>query len=440
MSKHKLLRSTVVALVAFSVLMSYAVHTNAQVVAGSGTVTFKQADGTATPVKDAVVMFYRTDIAGKYPTKTDKEGRYVYAGLPLSGVFTITVSAPGARPDFMSNVRISQQPENNFTLEAGDGSSLTLDQIKTAQASVPASSGTTPAPNTPEGRAKRDADAMEKRRIANEESRKKAEADLGKLNDALKAGNQAYTNKNYDEAIKYYDQGIEMDPTQAVFYRNKGLSLRARAVDKYNAASKTGDAAGRDAARADLKAAIEASEKSVSLTRQEQTRAVGDSTGEMKPLDPVKYKELELGLQADRAETYRLALLTSTPDVADSAIKAVQEYITAETDSTKKAKAQVGLGDAQFQAGKIDEAVATYQQALSVNPENYDAMFGLGIALAADPNSAKVKEARDMLKQFVAKAPATDSRKQDATEAIAGLEEALKAADEAADGKKRKKS
>ncbi|MGH9916385.1 MAG: tetratricopeptide repeat protein, partial [Pyrinomonadaceae bacterium] len=400
--------------------------------------TLKQADGTTALVKDAVVIFYRTDITGRYQTKTDKSGRYVYAGLPFTGVFTIVVSAPGARPDFISNMRISQQPENNFVLEVGDGSSLTMDQIKTAQASLPPSTGNDAAPTS--AAAKKDADEMAKRRAANEEARKKAETDFAKLNDVLKAGNQAFSSKNYDEAIRNYDQGIEIDPNQAVFYRNKGLALRARAVDKFNTASSTKDAAGKDAARADLKAAAEAAEKSIAVARDDPSKNTGVG-GANTGTDAAKEKELDLGLMSDRAETYRLALATNTPDIADPAVKAVQEYLNAETDPAKKTKAQVGLGNAQFQAGKVDEAVATYQQVLSANPENYDAMYGLGIALAADPNGTKVKEARDMLKQFVAKAPAIDARKQDATDAIAGLEETLKAAgakptDEAGGGKK----
>ncbi|MGH9914036.1 MAG: hypothetical protein ACRD63_01965, partial [Pyrinomonadaceae bacterium] len=90
MSKYRLLRSTAMATaIAFLILVAYVAQSSAQVVTGSGTVTLKQADDTTALVKDAVVIFYRTDITGRYQTKTDKSGRYVYAGLPFTGVFTI---------------------------------------------------------------------------------------------------------------------------------------------------------------------------------------------------------------------------------------------------------------------------------------------------------------------------------------------------------------
>lgn len=95
------------------------VAASAQVVTASGKVTLKRADGTTVLVKNAVVKFYRTDIKQEFSAKTDKGGRYVNAGIPLVGTFHIAVSAPGARPDFIPNVKISTRPVNEFALEPG---------------------------------------------------------------------------------------------------------------------------------------------------------------------------------------------------------------------------------------------------------------------------------------------------------------------------------
>ena len=34
--------------------------------------------------------------------------------------------------------------------------------------------------------------------------------------------NEAYKKKEYDKALVLYDEAIELDPTQVVFYNNKG--------------------------------------------------------------------------------------------------------------------------------------------------------------------------------------------------------------------------
>ncbi|MCA1636211.1 MAG: carboxypeptidase-like regulatory domain-containing protein [Acidobacteria bacterium] len=129
------------------VLAVCAIVAPAQVVTGSGKVVLKQADGTMVPIKDAVVDIYRTDIKGEFHLKTNAKGEWTHAGLPLVGTYTVTVSAPGARPSFDKGIRFSQRPQVNFALEPGDGARLTLEQIKnyaaTAKTSAAAAGGGT---------------------------------------------------------------------------------------------------------------------------------------------------------------------------------------------------------------------------------------------------------------------------------------------------------
>ncbi len=420
------------ALAAVLLLLSCAANSSAQVVPASGKVTLKQADGTAAPVQGAVVEIYRTDISGKYTTKTDKSGNYIYAGIPFGGTYTIIVSAPNARPDFMTGLRLSQQGENNFTLEPGDGRKLTLDEVKAAAGAAPAGGGAGSDPAA----GRRAKEEMAKREAAIEAEKAKIAATNTQLNDILKAGNDALNSKNYDQAITSYDQGIQSDPEQAVFHLNKSVALRSRGVDRYNAAIKAKDTAGRDTAKADFKAAADASEKAVTNFRAlgakrgaEGGAGGGAAGGAAAAPTGGGPKNDELNYLSARAENYRIALQTGNSDLADAAAKAIQEYVTVETDPAKKAKAQVSLADALLQGGQVEQSVAAYRQALTANPENLDAMYGLGIALAADPSQSKEKltEARDALQKFAAKAPATDTRKQEAAAAAEGISQSLKA-------------
>ncbi|HEV2802787.1 MAG TPA: tetratricopeptide repeat protein [Pyrinomonadaceae bacterium] len=408
----------------------------------TGKVTLKQADGTETPVADALVEFHRTDIKQSLKTKTNKKGEYVYAGLDPVGTFTVIVSAPGATSTYIANVRLNQQPNNNFTLSPGDGKALTLAEVRAASAGAGASKGSA----TPSAAKSGDAPKMtaeEAKRLDEEAAKKRAEVEAKnakimerneKLPVVFKAANDAFNAKKYDEAISLYDQAIAIDPQEAGVYLNKAIVLRTRAVDKYNTALKAKDQAGKDAARADLKLSTETAEKAIATYRTPQADRVAGA--------PDAAKKAELDYLFQRAEAYRVALHTNAQVDTEAGIKAFQEYIAAETDTAKKTKAEAALGDALFQGGRIDESIAAYKAILATSPNNLDAIYGLGIALAADPTGQKTAEGRDMLEQFASKAPATDPRKQMAEEAVAGLNEALKPkpADKSGTTTKRRKS
>ncbi|MDQ3652878.1 MAG: tetratricopeptide repeat protein [Acidobacteriota bacterium] len=423
------LLSRTVAAALFVVLSTVAV--TAQVTRGEGKVTLKQADGKEAPVADAVVEFFRTDISGKFQTKSDKSGNYVHAGLPFGGTFIIAASAPGARPEFITGVRVNQQPANNFALSPGDGTRLTLEQIK---ASMAAPGAGQPAAAGGGGRESKEAKAQreeaERKNAEILESNKKVEEANVVINRVFKAGNEAFAAKRYDEALTNYDEGLRADPEQAVLYLNKSIVLKSRAVENFNAALKAKDTAAKDAAKADFSASADNAEKAVKYYREVvskrsagQPAAAGGAAagGAASP-----NRDESLNYLAARSEAYRLALLTSTPVTSDLAVTAIQEYVTAETDPAKKAKAEASLGDALFQGGKIDEAVAAYQKVLASNPNNLEAMFGLGIALAADPSGAKNTEARDLLQKFADKTDAANPRKQEAMDMAKYLDDTIK--------------
>lgn len=411
------------------IVAAFAAAAAAQVVQATGTVMLQQADGTKAPLAGATVKFYRTDIKQEFTTKTDKSGRYVHAGIPLVGTYTIVFSGPGATPTYLANVRVNAQPQNDVTLGPGDGRTLTLDEIRAAAAAGKSNaSGAAAPPPADSAEAKKRAAEIAAERAKYEAEKKKVEELNARLPEIIKAGNDAFTAKRYDEAITHYDEGIVADPTQPVFYRNKAVALRARAVDKYNAAikSKPNDKTGIEAARDDLKTATETAEKAYSIYQENKSKnaapaSAAPATGGGQNLD--------LDYLSMRAETYRVALQVNAPIDNDAAAKAIEEYINAETDQAKKDAAQAGLGDALRFAGKYDEAIAKFREVLAKNPNNAEAIYGLGIALASkagdDPNM--VKEAHDTLQQYVAKAPETSPRKQEAAEMVKYLDDTLKA-------------
>jgi len=334
------------------------------------------------------------------------------------------------------NVKIGANPENSVTLNPGDGSMLTLAQIKAAPAVAGAGAakpGAQPKMTAEEAK-KLDAETAAKRAEV-EAKNAKIEDRNAKLPVVFKAANEAFNAKKYDEAITLYDQAIGIDPSEAVVYRNKVIALRTRGVERYNTALKAKDQAGKEAARADLKLATETSEKSVTAYRTPQADRVAAAT-------PGAAKSEDLEYLFQRAESYRVALQTNASVDTEAGVKAFQQYIAAETDQAKRTKAEASLGDALFFGGRVDESITAYKAILASNPSNLDAIYGLGLALASDPTGAKTAEGRDMLQQFANKAPATDPRKQMAEEAVAGLNEALKPrpADKATTTTKRRKS
>jgi hypothetical protein len=126
----------------FAVVFSTAVFVSAQSGALRGHVVMKQADGTRVPAADVVIDVYRTDIAGKYNTKTDKKGSFAFAGLPLVGTYIISASKEGAAPNWIQQIKVGREVDYEIELTPGDGRRLTQEEIKAAMAAKgPAPSG-----------------------------------------------------------------------------------------------------------------------------------------------------------------------------------------------------------------------------------------------------------------------------------------------------------
>jgi tetratricopeptide (TPR) repeat protein len=377
-----------------------------------GHVTLKQADGTIVPAADALVDVFRTDLPGDFTLKTNKKGEFVHAGLPFQGTYTLSVSMPGAQPYYLPGVKAGRDEDYKIELATGDGKRLTRADIKTLMARTP---GTTSGGESAEDKAKR-AEIM-KKNAEIEAANKKAETSNAIIDRTFKAGNEALRAKNYDAAIAQFDEGLTADPDHPgapALLTNKTMALNARAVEKYNAGIQAKDdvakTAGIEAAKKDWQAASESGAKAVAMLKA--MPAPADQAG----ANAAKVN-LYFALMA-RADATRLYVVKVDPSKAETGVTAYQEYIAAETDPVKKAKAEHDLAQMLFDANAFDQALIQYQKILEANPDDLNALLRSGQILfnigAINSDKTKYQEAANFLAKFVEKAPDTDPLKADA--------------------------
>src|SRR5882762_7658611 len=317
-------------LVALAVLLvATAVLTNAQNGQLRGHVVMKQADGTTVPVAGALIEVYRTDITGKYETKTDKKGEWVFAGIPYVGDYIVTASLAGAHPDWVPNVKAGRDVDYTLQLSPGDGSRLTLEQMKAALAQRGAVAGG-PQPSAQDKAKQAEIERQNTAIAAANEKAKNVNEIIGRT---FKAGNTALTAKNYDEAIKQYEEGLAADADQSALLTNEAVAYKSGGGDKYNASMSAKDeaqkTAGLEAAKNDFKAAATASAKAATLIR---AMPVPTEASELE-----RYKGNKLASFSTYAESMRLLVTKVDSTQADAALTAYKEYITAEPDPVKKA-------------------------------------------------------------------------------------------------------
>jgi len=405
-------------IIAAVILVLSAVMASAQTGQLRGSVQLVGSDGTPAPVAEATIDVFRTDITGEYHTKTDKKGGWVFAGLPFIGTYVVSVSAPGAAPNARSGVKAGRDVAVDVVLQRGDGRRLTKTEaidISKSGGGGGAGPGSGGGKESAEDKARRE--ELLKKNAEILEANKKAENTNQIVGDAFKAGNVALTAKNYDEAVRQYDIGLAADPEQAALLTNKAAALKARAVEKYNAAIQSKDdaakASGIEAARADFKGAAESADKAAELLKKEPA---APDANDQKRNDANKYAALSV-----RAEAYRLYVSKGDASKADAGIAAFQDYIAVETDPVKKSKAQLDLAQMLLDAGAGDKAYAEYQKILAAQPDDPDANLGAGLALFSTADKAKYQEAANYLQRFVDKAPETHKFKNDAKAILAEL-------------------
>ncbi|HYE15961.1 MAG TPA: carboxypeptidase regulatory-like domain-containing protein [Pyrinomonadaceae bacterium] len=381
---------------------------SAQTTQVSGKVTLKQADGTLLPVAGAQVDIYRTDIKGEYHVKTNKKGEYTHAGIPFVGTYTLIVSAPGARPTYATGLRFTTTQVADFTLEPGDGSKLTLEQLKTMGAAT-SGGGTAPAAPAAEGKEeKARREAFEKERAAIEEENKKISNANEIINRTFKAGNEAFNAKNYDAAIGFYNEGLAAREEPAL-YANKSVALRLRGAETFNKVINSSDqatkTAGLESAYKDWRDAVEAGKKAMDM--------MNALTVPTDPTGKTNYDKNKLAAITAYAEAMKLVGTKVDKSQAEAAFKAYTEFAAAELDPTKKPQRISEAAKIFFDAGDYNRAAEEYRKIVETDPENAEANLYLGFSLFNSGEKAKFQEAANYLGKFSEKAADTHPLKAD---------------------------
>ena len=179
------------------------------------------------PLQGAQIRIDRTDMKGTYKVKTDKKGNYLYAGLPMTGTFTVVLEKDGKDLDKIQGVKTrgGAPAENiNFSLaKIAQGATAAVEQQQ-------------------RGMSAEEKEAIAKQMKANEEAMAKNKA----LNDAFNAGKEATAAKNWAGAIDAFENASRLDPAQHVVWGNladsyltrkgpgdleKGIAAYAKAVE-----------------------------------------------------------------------------------------------------------------------------------------------------------------------------------------------------------------
>lgn len=396
------------------VIISSAV--SAQTSQVEGTVRLKAADGTTKLVADAVVDIYRIDIKSQFKgIKTDKNGHYVRLGLPLQGTYLFVVSAPGAAPTYMNNVRVSQMPVVDVTLDPGDGNALTLEDVQKAIGQQKSGGGAQPAAGRPVSQA----------------DKAKAEAAQKEYESKVKESQEVQA--TFDQARTHYNTGIEM--MQANNYQNAmGEFEKAATVDpgKHAAMSMLAYRANANLAEAHYQIGVDLFNKKQRPEAKTHFQAAVASVKKALALAAKDTAENNPNLNNDLVIYYNMLgknalLLIEYYGAADLIDDTLKELDKAEAlDTVNKNKWGVLKADMYRSAGRTDDAVAAYKKVLAADPTYVDAIYGLGLTLIASTERAQIQEGANTLADFVAKAPPTDKRVPIVKDALEGVKNAYK--------------
>lgn len=377
---------------------------SAQTVTIEGTVKVKAADGTMTPVAGALVDIYRQDIKGHYDVKTDKSGRYVRVGLPVQGTFLVVVSGPGIRPTWINNVRLIQSNVVDVETTPGDGARLTLEQVKSAIAQ--SGGGGEGQPDASGDKGPTEAERKEYEAKVNE-----AKAINESYNAATKRFNQGVEFmkvQNYQAALGEFEAAGGIDITKhEAFYEIYYKANASAAEAHYQLGVPLFNDKKRDEAKAHFQKAVASINKAINAASS-APKPDTNINNELITYYNILVKNAKLLI-----EFYQDA------ELVDGIAKAIDKVKV--LDAANKTKWDTTKGDLYRAAFRLDEALAAYQEVLTADKNNVDALYGLGLSLISTGDESKLKEAEKYLQEFVSKAPANDRRVPEVKESLAAL-------------------
>ena len=365
----------------------------AQTAPVSGTVELDN-NGTRTPVAGALIEVYRMDINSGFPSaKTDKGGKFAFAGMAAGALYVFSVSAPGCAPTYQPNVRAGQE-KILITLKPGDGGKFTEAQIRDALKGK-----STPGPANAEMSAedKKRKEEYDRQVKEIEEKNKKIQASdaiAAKSNDE---GRAALTAKDWDTAIAKFSTGVEAVPdyvgSTPVLLLGKMIAQKSKGFDLYRSGITISDL---NARREKFNEANKFYEDAlVSFTQA--LDVINKAPAAADAAEQKKRDSMKLELYTNAVEIHRIKAVAGVDTTKSAeAAKIYGEYIAMEPDPARKMGAHLNLGDIMRLCGDFEKAVVEYREVLTAKADHPEAMAGLGLSLFAAGASAspedKVKE------------------------------------------------
>jgi tetratricopeptide (TPR) repeat protein len=276
-------------------------------------------DGT--PFVGAEILIDREDIRGHYELKTDKNGRFFHAGLPL-GRYSVSVIMSNGQPFSIGNVQTNTSDPAIVEID------LQQERMRTeaAAAGVQVGEGEL----SPEQIA-----AIEKASAERAELIKQRQELTGRFDEAM----TAMAAKDYDTAIPAFEAAAEVDPTQHVIFAQLGEAFSGKATAAGNSAEK----------KEWYEKAAASYEKSLTL----------------KPEDPSYHNNFALAL----ANGGKIAEAQAELEKA------------AELDPVNGGRYYFNLGAVLINTGNIDAAIDAFRKATEADQNFADAFYQLGVTL-----------------------------------------------------------
>ncbi len=365
--------------------------------------------GTTEPIVGATVEIVRMDIKGNYPLKSDKKGKFLHAGVPYVGTYTIMVSADGFEPTFQGNVRPTGDPIK-IELRPGDGRKITIEDVKKIQGGgkgpAAAAAGGGAAPKMSAEDAKKAKEEYEKA-MAERGDAEKFNTSIQQINVKLAEGNAAMAKPDLAAAITAFKEAVALNPNIHISNGNLAIALQKRAVAEFNGGQ-------RDPAKQDFLDSIASSNKAIEgLDAQEKDTKMKN--------DPVQNKGNRRTYHVVRAESESImGTKFGDGEQADAAVKDYQMIASLTDDPAEKKKYPLKAANLLREtAGKQAEAVTAYKAILEAEPDNIEALYGLGLVYANEEKTWQ--DSANMLQKFADKAPDNDPRVAEAKTVIGAL-------------------
>jgi tetratricopeptide (TPR) repeat protein len=271
-------------------------------------------------------------------------------------------------------------------LEPGDGRRFTLEEAQTVAATTPAATAQVETPDQVVAR-------------------------------AFKEGNLALITKNYDEAIKRFEEGLNAAPQQPALLVNLSRAFSSRGTENYSRAvaalgTRQMSRETRNAAQDDLRRAVEAAAQAVDLIK---VQPIPENDDDRKRQETNRYFALNARYQSLRT------LVTFDASQAEAALAAFQEYIEIEDDAPKKSRAELDAARMLLDSKNYGLCLEQYRQILVREPNEIEALAGLGLAIYRSGDRQRSVEATGYLKRFMQEAPQSHELRPAVSEALRKL-------------------